>query len=49
VTEVTVTNRLAAARRDFRRILLEQLRAITGSESEFREEARALLGLELRG
>lgn len=45
-TETTVTNRLAAARREFRRILLERLRALTGSEPEFREEARSLLGLE---
>lgn len=44
VTEATVTNRLAAARRDFRRLLLEQLRRLTSSESEFRQEARALLG-----
>jgi DNA-directed RNA polymerase specialized sigma24 family protein len=46
VSETTVTNRLAAARRDFRRLLLERLRAITSSEAEFREEARAVLGAE---
>ena len=39
-----VTNALALARREFRRILLEDLRAITGSEEEFQEEARTLLG-----
>jgi DNA-directed RNA polymerase specialized sigma24 family protein len=39
-----VTNALALARREFRRILLEDLRAVTGSEAEFQEEARALLG-----
>jgi DNA-directed RNA polymerase specialized sigma24 family protein len=39
-----VTNYLAAARRDFRRLVLERLRAATGSEEEFRAEARDLLG-----
>lgn len=37
-----VTNALAFARREFRRLLLEDLRALTGSEREFQEEARAL-------
>lgn len=44
ITETTVTNRLAAARRQFRAIVLETLREATASESEFRSEARALLG-----
>ena len=39
-----VTNYLAAARRDFRRLVLERLRAATGSEEEFRAEARDVLG-----
>jgi RNA polymerase sigma factor (sigma-70 family) len=39
-----VTNYLAFARREFRRLLLEQLREITGSEAELEAEARALLG-----
>jgi len=39
-----VTNFLAAVRRDFRRLVLERLRALTGSEEEFRAEARDLLG-----
>jgi RNA polymerase sigma factor (sigma-70 family) len=39
-----VTNHLFAARRDFRRLVLERLRAATGSEEEFRAEARDLLG-----
>jgi RNA polymerase sigma factor (sigma-70 family) len=39
-----VTNHLAYARREFRRIVLEQLREMTGSEEEFQREARALLG-----
>lgn len=43
-TESRVTNALHAARRGFRRIVLERLRALTGSDDEFREEARRLLG-----
>jgi len=39
-----VTNYLAFARREFRRLLLEQLREITGSEEEFESESRTLLG-----
>jgi RNA polymerase sigma factor (sigma-70 family) len=39
-----VTNFLAFARREFRRIVLEVLREITASDREFREEARSLLG-----
>ena len=39
-----VTNHLAFARREFRRITLEVLREITVSDDEFRREARALLG-----
>jgi RNA polymerase sigma factor (sigma-70 family) len=40
----TVTNHLAAVRREFRRITLEVLREMTGSEEEFRAETRSLLG-----
>ena len=40
----TVNNYLAAARRDFRRIVLEKLREITASDDEFHTEARSLLG-----
>jgi hypothetical protein len=43
----TVTNRLAFARRELRRHVLEQLAAVTSSEDELRSEARALLGVEL--
>jgi RNA polymerase sigma factor (sigma-70 family) len=43
-----VTNYLAYARRELRRIVLEQLREMTGSEEEFRREARALLGVDMR-
>jgi RNA polymerase sigma factor (sigma-70 family) len=45
-TAVDVTNQLAGARRDFRRIVLELLRELTVSDAEFRLEARALLGIE---
>jgi RNA polymerase sigma factor (sigma-70 family) len=43
-----VTNYLAFARRAFRRSVLEQLREMTASEQEFRREAQALLGVEIR-
>ena len=42
----TVNNYLAAARRDFRRIVLEKLREITATDEEFRSEARSLLGVD---
>jgi RNA polymerase sigma factor (sigma-70 family) len=45
VTPATITNYLAAMRRDLRRIVLEKLREITPGEKEFRSEARALLGI----
>jgi hypothetical protein len=41
-----VTDFLAAARREFRRLVLERLRELTGSEREFREEARLVLGVD---
>jgi RNA polymerase sigma factor (sigma-70 family) len=46
VAATDVTNFLAYARREFRRIILEKLRALTASEDEFRREARAVLGVE---
>lgn len=39
-----VTNGLFAARRAFRGHVLDALRSLTGSEDEFRDEARALFG-----
>jgi RNA polymerase sigma-70 factor (ECF subfamily) len=45
-TAVQVTNDLAAARRDFRRLVLEELRELTGSDAEFRAEARDVLGID---
>ena len=41
-----VTNYLAAARREFRRILLSTLRKLTASDAEFRAEAKALIGID---
>ena len=43
----TVNNYLAAARREFRKIVLEKLREITATDEEFRTEARSLLGVIL--
>lgn len=42
-----VTNYLAYARREFRRIILETLRETTATEEEFRREAQTLLGVEV--
>jgi RNA polymerase sigma factor (sigma-70 family) len=42
-----VTNYLAAARRQFRAIVLERLRELTASDDEFRDEARRLLGVDV--
>lgn len=41
-----VTNHLAFARRELRRLVLETLRDITATDREFRAEARALLGVD---
>ena len=43
-----VNNYLAAARRDFRRIVIEKLREITATDEEFRTEARSLLGVDVK-
>lgn len=42
-----VTNHLAYARREFRRIVLEKLREMTATDEEFQSEARAVLGIEV--
>ena len=44
VTAATVTNHLAAMRRQFRQIVLNRLRELTASEEEFEAEAARLLG-----
>ena len=41
-----VTNHLAFARREFRRLLLDILRELTSGDEEFRREARLLLGAD---
>jgi DNA-directed RNA polymerase specialized sigma24 family protein len=41
-----VTNYLAWTRREFRKIVLEELREITVTDDEYRAEARGLLGIE---
>lgn len=48
-TSVTnVTNYLAYARREFRRLVLQKLREMTATEEEFIGEARAVLGVEVK-
>jgi hypothetical protein len=44
LTSATVTNHLAAMRKQFRRIVLERLRDLTSSEEEWEAEAARLLG-----
>ena len=44
LTAATVTNHLAAMRRQFRAIVLERLRELTSSEEEWEAEAAKLLG-----
>jgi RNA polymerase sigma-70 factor (ECF subfamily) len=44
ISVTDVTNHLAGARREFRRISLDLLREMTASDDEFRREARSLLG-----
>jgi RNA polymerase sigma factor (sigma-70 family) len=41
-----VTNYLAFARRELRRLVLDRLRSLCGSDDEFRLEARDLLGVD---
>jgi len=47
ITVAQVTNHLHAARRRFREMALANLRAICGTDDEFREEARDLFGLDV--
>ena len=48
ISTTDVTNYLSVARREFRRIVLAKLRELTVTEEEFRREARALLGVDVR-
>jgi hypothetical protein len=43
-----VTNYLAFARREFRRIAIEKLREMCASDDEFRREARSIFGVDPR-
>jgi DNA-directed RNA polymerase specialized sigma24 family protein len=47
LTTAQVTNYLHAARRRFREQALVNLRALVGTDEEFRDEARELFGLEI--
>jgi RNA polymerase sigma factor (sigma-70 family) len=47
LSENQVTNHLAFARGQFRRLVVERLRAATGGEEEFREESRRLFGADV--
>jgi hypothetical protein len=47
VKTTDVTNYLAYARKEFRRIVLDELRTMTATEDEFRREAHTLLGVKL--
>ncbi|HEX9580714.1 MAG TPA: hypothetical protein VF970_06360 [Gemmatimonadales bacterium] len=47
IPETTITNHLAWARRSFRRHVLHVLRSLAGSEAEFREDVRELLGTDV--
>lgn len=44
MTVTDVNNQMAWARREFRRIAVDRLRALSGSEEEFSREAKALFG-----
>ena len=44
ITPTTVTNHLAAMRRQFRRVVLDRLRDLTTTDEEFETEAKRLLG-----
>jgi hypothetical protein len=46
LTTSQVTNYLAVARRQFRAIVLEQVRALTATDAEFRDEVRELFGFD---
>ncbi|MES2178412.1 MAG: sigma-70 family RNA polymerase sigma factor [Gemmatimonadota bacterium] len=46
LSETTVTNHLAWARRTFRRHVLDVLRSLSASDAEFRDDVRELLGID---
>ncbi|MBZ5590974.1 MAG: sigma-70 family RNA polymerase sigma factor [Acidobacteriia bacterium] len=46
ITATAVTNHLAAMRRRLRQLVLERIRETTATDKEFRNEVRAVLGIE---
>ena len=48
LTTADVTNYLAAARREFRKVVLAKLHELTATQEEFKTEARSLLGVEVK-
>jgi RNA polymerase sigma-70 factor (ECF subfamily) len=48
ITTTDVNNYLSSIRREFRRIVLQQLSEITANEEEFQNEARAVLGIRIK-
>jgi RNA polymerase sigma factor (sigma-70 family) len=48
ISVTDVTNALAWARREFRKIALDRLRELSGSEEEFQREARAAFGWDAK-
>ena len=48
ISTTDVTNHLAAARREFRKVVLDKLREVTATDDEFRNEARAILGIDVK-
>ena len=47
ISTQTVTNYLAYARREFRRIVLDKIREMTATDEEFRHEVRVILGIDV--
>jgi RNA polymerase sigma factor (sigma-70 family) len=43
ITSTAVTNYLASARRELRKLVLDRIRSVTNGDREFRREARAIL------
>jgi RNA polymerase sigma factor (sigma-70 family) len=43
ISTTTVTNYLAAARRELRKLVLDRVRSVTSTDPEFRRESRAIL------
>ncbi|HSL72450.1 MAG TPA: hypothetical protein VK864_19535, partial [Longimicrobiales bacterium] len=46
ISVMQVTNHLHAARQRFRALILAEIRALSGSDAEYRAEARELLGID---